>query len=896
MAKLLNMPEFMTTPDGRYAELMAFRHNQPIYYITDNANAAISTRANKVYAGGGAGLGLSGSGVTLGIWDGGGVMTNHQEVTGRVTIVDGAALHWHAGHVGGTMIGSGVVAAAKGMSFAGSLRSFDWTSDTSEMTTEAGAGLRVSNHSYGSISGWYFDGATQWWFGDTSISTTESPNFGFYDWDSFDWDVLAYNNPYYLQVKSAGNDRGEGPVTQPHQAWNGSSWVASSDPRAADGGATGYDTIPFSGVAKNILTVGAVEDVLSYTGPASVVMSTFSGWGPADDGRIKPDIVGNGVNVTSLYSPSGITGYATASGTSMSGPNVAGSLGLLIQHQRNLNSGQDMLGQALKALVIHTADEAGPNIGPDYMFGWGLMDTEHAANLITLDKTNTKTMTDHSINNGGSVSTTVYSDGTSPIKVTIAWADPPGTPMLYSLDPTNKMLVNDLDLRVVGPDAITYYPWYLMLFSPSAPASQGDNNVDNVEQVDVIAPMVGNYTITVTHKGSLYSGWPQNFSRVITGTTMPTAANNSYGVNAGGSLNIAAPGVLGNDTSASTAVLTQSPANAAAFSLNSNGSFTYTPNPTFAGTDTFKYRAVNATGSSAQATVTITVRNVLQSIVLNVPTIPGGSNATGTVTLTTPAKAGGQTVSFSDSQPWFFATGVSVLIPAGQTSAPFTIPTTPPPYSVTAKINCTLANGSGISMFAMLTIKPLPKAVNDSYNVNANSTLNPAAPGVLSNDINLLGGTAVLVTNPTRASSFTLNPNGSFSYTPNNNYQGNDSFTYKCQNAGGTGTIVATVSIYVRPVLGSIQNYVGTVTGGNPVTGTVHLVGNAPPGGVIVYFSDTLAALNTTSYTVTIPAGSSSTAFSIPTTAVGTQQTGTVTATLSNGSGVTKTKTVTINP
>lgn len=524
MAKLLGMPEFMTTPDGRYAELIAFRNNQPIYYITNNKNAAISTRANKVYTGGGAGLSLTGAGVTLGIWDGGSVRSTHIEVTGRVTIVDGSGNHWHAGHVGGTMIGSGVWADAKGMSPAASLRSFDWNSDIAEMTTEAGAGLRISNHSYGSISGWYTpDFVNWWWYGDTSLSATESANFGFYDWDAFNFDNVSYNNPNYLIVKSAGNDRGEGP-SQPisHQAWNGSSWVTSSTVRDLDGGATGYDTLPFSSVAKNILTIGAVDDVLTYTGPGSVLMSSFSGWGPTDDGRIKPDIVGNGVNVTSLYDISDTT-YAGASGTSMSGPNVAGSLGLLVQHHRNLNAGADMLGATLKALTIHTADEAGGAAGPDYAFGWGLMDTEAAAAVITLDKTANQTITENVLTTGGTYTKTILSNGVNPIRVTIAWTDPAATPPSWSLDPSAPMLVNDLDLRV--SNGTTFFPWVLDPSNPSVAATTGDNFRDNVEQVLIPTPAPGLYTITVTHKGAaLLPSNSQAFSMIVSGNDMTSNA------------------------------------------------------------------------------------------------------------------------------------------------------------------------------------------------------------------------------------------------------------------------------------------------------------------------------------------------------------------------------------
>ena len=148
-------------------------------------------------------------------------------------------------------------------------------------------------------------------------------------------------------------------------------------------GGTGYDIIGSWGTAKNILTVGAVNDVNGYTNPGGVRMSSFSGWGPTDDGRIKPDIVGNGVSVLSAGS-SAPDAYSVLQGTSMSAPGVAGSMLLLQQMYSRLHRGDFMYSSTLKALVIHTAFEAGTANGPDYSFGWGLMNTEGAANHILL--------------------------------------------------------------------------------------------------------------------------------------------------------------------------------------------------------------------------------------------------------------------------------------------------------------------------------------------------------------------------------------------------------------------------------------------------------------------------------------------------------------------------------
>ena len=101
------------------------------YLITENVNAAISTGANLLWT---SPYSLSGSGVTIGLWDGGSARPTHQEFGGRVTVKDGAATIDHATHVGGTLIAEGLVASARGMANAALVDSYDWNSDTSEMT------------------------------------------------------------------------------------------------------------------------------------------------------------------------------------------------------------------------------------------------------------------------------------------------------------------------------------------------------------------------------------------------------------------------------------------------------------------------------------------------------------------------------------------------------------------------------------------------------------------------------------------------------------------------------------------------------------------------------------------------------------------------------------------
>ena len=199
------MPIRRVGEDGSVIELQRFDARRPVYYLTHNLNAAKTVSTDRVWSGGSGGYALDGSTDTLAIWDGGPVLNTHQEFGGRVTIVDAGTAAGHATHVAGTMIAAGVYASAKGMSPGARLRSYDWTNDLSEMASAAAAGLRVSNHSYGYITGWYYNyrGDNKWaWFGDTTISSTTDYTFGFYSASTQSIDNVAYNAPYYLIVRS----------------------------------------------------------------------------------------------------------------------------------------------------------------------------------------------------------------------------------------------------------------------------------------------------------------------------------------------------------------------------------------------------------------------------------------------------------------------------------------------------------------------------------------------------------------------------------------------------------------------------------------------------------------------------------------------------------------------
>jgi len=317
-ARRAGIPVRRELPSGKILELQRFSQGlRPIFYVTNNLDAADTVSTLKVWPGGSAGLDLDGSGMTVGEWDGGKIYA-HTDFIGRLTQMDTATeVSGHSTHVAGTLIGAGdgLEPRSRGMAYAAHLNAWDWNSDTAEMASAAADGLLVSNHSYGIAAGWIFLGGTDWWWiGGAADTDIEDPYFGYYDTQSQLWDQIAFDAPYYLIVKASGNDRSEtGPAyTDPNNVepytvidQDGTPLFVSTLPRNADCAPAGYDCLPTNSVAKNILTVGAVDDVpggySALAGSSQVVMSPFSSWGPTDDGRIKPDVVGNGVFLISAW-------------------------------------------------------------------------------------------------------------------------------------------------------------------------------------------------------------------------------------------------------------------------------------------------------------------------------------------------------------------------------------------------------------------------------------------------------------------------------------------------------------------------------------------------------------------------------------------------------------------
>ncbi|MDA0378406.1 MAG: S8 family serine peptidase, partial [Bacteroidetes bacterium] len=192
-------------------EWIGMAEDRPIFRITHNREAAVSSRIHTLLDGGRTALGLSGQGQTVLLIDDGFPRLTHVELTGRVDRRDEFSLQsTHATHVAGTIMAAGIWREARGMAPAARLRSHDWNNDVAEMAQAALDGIRVSNHSYGDPLGWTPDilGDGAWgWMGTPSISEVEDVQFGYYGETARDWDAVADAAAYLLIVKSAGNER-----------------------------------------------------------------------------------------------------------------------------------------------------------------------------------------------------------------------------------------------------------------------------------------------------------------------------------------------------------------------------------------------------------------------------------------------------------------------------------------------------------------------------------------------------------------------------------------------------------------------------------------------------------------------------------------------------------------
>jgi hypothetical protein len=187
--------------------------------------------------------------------------------------------------------------------------------------------------------------------------------------------------------------------------------------------------------------------------------------------------------------------YSLSSGTSMAAPAVTGVAALLTEQWRRTNSGANPRPAQLKALMIAGAGDIG-NPGPDYTFGFGLVNARASVDLIRADEGKGNRIRSFTFSQGANDvdGVTVVNEQTQTLRAVLVWSDP-AIPYLGGDDIAAKSLVNDIDLYVVDPNGITWHPWTLDRATVDALATRAPNKVDNVEMVEIPNAAPGAYRI-----------------------------------------------------------------------------------------------------------------------------------------------------------------------------------------------------------------------------------------------------------------------------------------------------------------------------------------------------------------------------------------------------------------
>lgn len=288
----------------------------------------------------------------------------------------------------------------------------------------------------------------------------------------------------------------------------------------------------------------------------------------------------------------------------------------------------------------------------------------------------------------------------------------------------------------------------------------------------------------------------------------PVAVSDHFTVNEDSILNIAAAGVLANDTDADNNVLLAtlvSPPQHGSIVFLPNGSFVYTPDANFSGSDSFSYQASDGLSLSNVATATITVTPSNDA-----PTAANDGYSTATNTALNISAGNGVLANDTDVDSGNLTAAIvsnaangSVTLNADGsfTYTPNNGFTGIDTFTYRASDGSLQSNLATVSITVAGVANSSPVAVNDNYNFAEDAVLTTTvANGVLFNDSDSENNTltAQLVSGPSHG-SLTLNANGTFTYTPNANYNGTDSFTYQA-NDGTSNSNVATVNLIIAPV------------------------------------------------------------------------------------------------
>ena len=379
----------------------------------------------------------NGAGVWVALGDDGSIGP-HIDYTGRTDqSTAGPDGGNHGDHIAGTIMGAGNLdPTTRGMAWAADIQVYDvWDAVNSTPTSYNNPGVVV-----------------------TSTSYSNGCNAGYTNFArSMDEQITMM--PNLMHVFSAGNsgtsDCGYGA---------GNEW----------GNVTGGVK-----VAKNVIAVGNLTD--------QDQLANSSSRGPAEDGRIKPELCGVGTNV---YSTNAGNIYNSSTGTSMSAPGVSGTYAQLVHAFRDLNNGTTPKSALIKNALMNTADDLG-NAGPDFKFGFGRINARKALNVLANNYYASGTVANNQTVNQ---TITIPANATE-LRVMVYWND------VEASANASPALVNDINMTVSTPQGGTLQPLVLdptpNVAALDAPAVPGIDNLNNMEQVVINQPAAGNYTVNL---------------------------------------------------------------------------------------------------------------------------------------------------------------------------------------------------------------------------------------------------------------------------------------------------------------------------------------------------------------------------------------------------------------
>lgn len=464
---------------------------------------------------------------------------------GRPDPCDWSDPHAHGTHVAGSVLGSGKASGSNPAAhqYAGSFAGVapEATLVMQSIMAEDGSLRGIPEDNGDLMRQAYADGArihTNSWGGPTGGNLL-APTYGGYVETSQQVDQAAWEHKDVLILFAAGNQgvdaNGDGVVDpdsigQPGTAKNVLTVGASENLRPGDNGGCSWGAC-FSDYGANPIADDDVSDNASG-------MAAFSSRGPTDDGRIKPDIVAPGTNVVSARSRHPLAGsgwgeynasYIYEGGTSMATPLAAGAAAVVREWLTDVKGIARPSAALMRALLLNGAADMNPGqygLGaaqeipsrrPNTVSGWGRVDL--AETLVPAGRTVWFADDNAGVVTGASAMYTLSvgaagSQTRQPLRVTLAWTDYPGQPSAA------KALVNDLDLEIVGPDG-TRYVGNQGLYAPGQCLRENTwDACNNNEGIVIPNAAPGKYTIIV-HGAQVALGGRQPFALAASGDSLP---------------------------------------------------------------------------------------------------------------------------------------------------------------------------------------------------------------------------------------------------------------------------------------------------------------------------------------------------------------------------------------